>query len=283
MATLSQKSMLVYLSIGQPKLRVTDKQATSDLSASHGVDKQHGRVVKSLYSKEDYQPISDLINQARHHWHYKRTLPWLDGGQRILPSSMFMSYAEKMREFSAEFDRLVDAFINDYAKRLSNAKAKLNGLFNAADYPDPATLRERFRFEVSYSPVPVAGDFRMDGIGEAEKAILAAEVQKREVDAMKAANKELAQRVADIIGNISAVCSKDKPRIYDSLLSNAAELADLIPALNVGNDPKLNAAADAIKKKVLITGTDTLKESKQARSEVAAAADDIVKQMAGFF
>jgi len=280
---LSQKSMLVYLSIGQPKLRVTDKAATADLSMSHGVDKQHGRVVKSLYSKDDYQPISDLINQARNHFHYKRTLPWLDGGQRILPSALFMGYAEKMREFRAEFDRLVESFVNDYAIRLSNAKLKLNGLFNESDYPAPSEIRSRFRFEVSYSPVPVAGDFRMDGIDEAEKAILAAEVQKREIDAVKAANKELVQRVVEIVGNVSSVCSKDKPKIYDTLLGNVAELADLIPALNVGGDPKLDKIAQDIRDKVLVTSTETLKASPQARSQVAAAADDIVKQMAGLF
>lgn len=277
---LSNKALLVTLSIGQPKLRTTDREVTREVNTNHSVKDGMAKTTKRLFCPDDYRGITELINEIRHQHHYKRTLPWLDAGQRILPSSAFLDYAERMRAYREKFDRLVDDFCGTYATRLSNARLALNGMFRAEDYPTVGEIRERFRLDVSYSPVPVSGDFRAEGIDEAEKAILSAELMRRECEAMQVAAKALAERIVEVVSGL-------KNKVGQQSLDNAEELVALLPSLNLTGDPEIARVTDQLKR--MVASGKTIDTNGQSRAEKAVKADinqqasEIVDRMAGLF
>jgi hypothetical protein len=65
-------------------------------------------------------------------------------------------------------------------------------------------------------------------------------------------------------------------------VSNILELVDLIPGLNVLDDPTLNALGDEIKAKLGGVDPKDLRKDKGVRSQAAKDAEAIMARMAGF-
>ena len=109
---LSEKAMLVTLSISQWTARKKDKRATSEIHARYSADDKSGQYNKALIAKDRLEQIQKTATAAREE-HYKLTLPWLDTGARILPSAMFDKYSQTMRDHRTKFDQAVRDFLDN--------------------------------------------------------------------------------------------------------------------------------------------------------------------------
>lgn len=278
---LHHNAMLVYLSIKQPKQERVDKRITEDLLTAHGSARDSAKVVKVLFDPASYKPIKKLINEIRS-YHYSRTLPWLDGGQRILSSAGFMTYTEQMREYRAQLMTLVDEFVSTYQDQLNAAKLRLNGMFKQEDYPDPTTVRERFSLDLSYCPVPTSGDFRVEGIDSAEKALIQAQLDERQNAATQQAMAEAYSRLREAVKHMADKLKDPKAIFRDSLVDNLQELVDVLPSLNLTGDPRLEELRQEVDAQLAGCDPKDLRQNEDFRKEVATDAQAIVDKMAGF-
>jgi len=90
---ISDRAMLVGLSIKQFSPTKTDKQLNAELAEKHGQDANMTRVAKSLIGREHLDAIRSMAGAIREE-HYRRTLPWSDDGSRILTAQ---GYADDIR------------------------------------------------------------------------------------------------------------------------------------------------------------------------------------------
>jgi hypothetical protein len=76
----------------------------------------------------------------------------------------------------------------------------------------------------------------------------------------------------------------DSPRKFflDSLVENVRELADLLPAFNLTDDPKLTGITKRIAKELCAEDAKSLRKNDAARVAVAKSADEIVKEVSKF-
>lgn len=279
---LNENAMLVSLSIRQPKQQRVDKRVTEKLCMSYGSAADAARVVKVLFDPASYKPIKQKINSIRA-FHYDHTLPWLDSGQRILSSAGFMAYAEAMRKERAELTTLINDFVADYEEQLEQAKQRLNGMFKQEDYPASDEIRERFGFDVSYYPVPAAGDFRVQGIDEEMKQAIQEELDKAQQVAVKQAMRDVYDRLYKSVKHMTAKLSDPKAIFRDTLVDNLADLVELLPSLNIENDPKIDELrGDIVKAQLNAIDPEDLRKDKDFRKEVASDAKAIVDKMAAF-
>lgn len=278
---LSDKTMLVFLSINQPSLTRTDRKVTEEVTTSHGCEKGAALVVKHLFDPDGYKPIKQLINTIRA-YHYDRTLPWLDTGQRILSSRGFEQYTDTMRGFRSQFDTLVENFCDDYQSHLERAKLRLNGMFNAGDYPTPEDLRCRFELHISYAPVPSSGDFRVDGIDESEAEHIRQALDVRQLEAQEVAMKEAYRRLFDVVARVSERLGDPKGRIHNSLTEAVEEISDVLPTLNIAEDPNLDGFLGAVRQKIHGYSADQFRNDPVLRKDVAVEAQKICDDMAAW-
>lgn len=264
--------MLVTLTISQWTARKFDRKATREVNQTHGA-KDAGRFNKLLIAADALQPLQQLEGAARQH-HYSVTLPWGNLGERLLPATLFMSYADAMGEFEREFLHRVDKLVAAYPQLVQDARVALGSLYDPADYP--AEIRQRFSFQTSFTPVPSADDFRVNlnaDFVETIKADITKQQQTRQVEAVK----HVWGRVREVVEKIQEVCSKEKPRIFDSMIDNASQLIEILPALNINADPELDRIAEQMK--TLVVPPDTLRVSATKRRAVAQSADQILSTM----
>lgn len=285
---LTTRAMLCSLHVKQWAARRLDKPASAEVNAAKGAAANVARVNKSLIGRTALAEIGRVANQAREE-HYKRTLPWSDAGPRILPAAAFLPFQAAMRELESAFDAAVAAFLASYPDFVEAAKRDMGELFNPGDYPDPRHLKTLFSLSHRFSNLPSAGDFRVTMSAEhaeAVRAAIAADVQ----DSLAGAVRDTFQRVADSVGRMAERLAAYKPAsdagraegvFRDSLVSNVAELAELLPALNVTGDPVLAGIAARLPA-LCERNADELRQDDNARARVAAEAAAIVAQVSDY-
>jgi hypothetical protein len=276
-STLQDRAMLTVLTISQWTNRKHDKNVSNEVEKAHAA-KDAGRYNKQLIDKAALEPLSKIASAARD-YHYTVTLPWGNNGERLLPAALFLDYAEHMRNFKAEFETRTRAFVQIYPALVNDARARLGTLYNALDYPAASEIASKFSIETSFTPVPSAGDFRVDLNEEYVdkiKSEITIAVETRQRDAVK----HCWTRVKDVVGKIHERLANEEHTFRDSLIENARELVAILPALNITGDPELiSIEADV---KTLLVEPDVLRNNVVTRSETAKKAEAIMAKMAAF-
>lgn len=289
MSTLSERAMLAELSVSQWTARKLDKRVTDQVNAEHNAAADACRVNKLLVPKESLAKVAAAISAARDE-HMRRTLAWRDNGPRILSAVGYLAYADAMRGHRLEIEREADSFAAAYPDLVDAAPARMNGLFDSADYPAASEIRGRFRFSVVISPVPAAGDFRVS-VGAEAAAAIRAEIESRATEALTASKREIGERVAELAGRMverlratrETKAGGTGPGIFrDSLVENVRELAELIPSLNIDGDSKLAEIGVRMVAELGQHPAAELRESAQLRQSVAAAAEAILADVSAF-
>jgi hypothetical protein len=288
-AALSSRAMLARLKICTWSATKLDRKVTDKVNTEHHAAHDAGRYNKRLLSKSATAVLTRVCSEARAA-HYARTLPWQDDGVRILSAAAYMEYAEKMAGLRSQFDAAADSFAIGYAEFVIDERARLNGMFNADDYPPAEIIRNRFTFDVKIDVMPDASDFRVD-LGEAQAAEIRADIEARTKQALADAMRDVWERVAESVGHMAdrlknyrpAETKGDKSQgiFRDSLVENIRDLVAVLPGLNVTGDPRLAAVADRLPA-LCRDDAATLRDDATARASVAAEADAILKDVSEY-
>jgi len=286
---LSERAMLARLSISQWSARKHDRSVTREVNESHGAAADAGRYNKRLLAREALAAIATIASSART-THYQLTAPWQDDGARLLSAKLFPEYAKAMQGFRIEFESAVSQFVAGYPDYVNQARVSLNGLFDESDYPNPETIGGKFDFETQLFNVPDARDFRVD-LADGQAADIRSQIETATNQALHVAMRDAWQRVADTVGHMSEKLRAYRPAteteraqstFKDSLVENVRALADLLPGLNIANDPALADVARKLRDGLSIYDAADLRESMNARETIIMRADDVLAQVGGY-
>jgi hypothetical protein len=286
---LSSRAMLAGLSIRQWTARRLDKRVTEEVRQAHGASLDAGRYNKALVAKDSLAAIVSAANAARTA-HYDRTLPWLDDGARILPAAGYIAYTEQLRTVRGDFESAVEAFVSNYPVFVDDAKSRLNGLFNADDYPHASDIRNRFAFAVRILPMPDARDFRVQ-LADGQADQIRQEVETATREALDHAMRDAWQRIAETVGRMVDRLNAYRPAIggnkaegifRDSLVDNVRELVALLPSFNLTADQALDSITRRMESELCQHGADDLRESDALRADTAKAAESIMADVAAY-
>ena len=277
---LKQKAKLARLTITQFSGSKQDKAATDSVKEKFQTGNDAGRYNKSLIARDSIKAVSSAANEARI-FHYAQTLPWKDDGARILPAANYLQYSEGMRAKKATFQATVAKFIASYPDLIDEARTRLAGLFNASEYPDAANIVDKYSFDVQIDPLPQAADFRVD-LNSAEVEHIRKEIEARNNQAQAAATLDLWKRLNSAVSAMSERLNDPKAVFRDSLVSNIEEITEIIPRLNLTDDPALNRLTEEARVKLTAATPEKLRTDINTRKETAKAADDLLVTMAAF-
>lgn len=284
--SLSSRAMLCSLSISMWTARKHDPDASEEIAVRHGAESDAGRYHKLLLPKEAFAEIQKIVSEARQE-HYFMTLPWDDNGYRVLPAAAYMDHTARMRVLSQRFAVGVDVLCRQFVSLVDQAKSRLGGLFRASDYPAPDELRAKFSFETRVIPLPDAGDFRV-ALSDAEKERIKRQITAAVEASLQVGSRELWCRLYEAVQHMAQRLAAYKVTdegvehpFRDTVVTNLIKLVDVLPKLNVMNDPELDRLANQVRVALLVDPKE-LRKSDAIRAETAKAAADIAQRMAGY-
>jgi hypothetical protein len=280
---ISSSAMLVDLSLSVWTGRKLDKTVSAEVDVSKNAKGRAGNYHKNLLAgSEKLAEISKLSSTIRN-WSYSQTSPWSDAGTRLLPSTLFFDYKAKLAEYEKMFSDKVTEFLAEYDVLVSKAAFQLGDLFNREDYPVVEKIQSKFGLHYTFSPVPEAGDFRVD-IGNAGMSELREQYQSAYKSRIEASMKDVWERLHDALSKMSERFDYDgsgtKKIFRDSLVENAQELTGLLKHLNLTGDLQLENMRKELEARLSGCDADSFREDDHLRMQTKKAVDDMLKKFA---
>ena len=276
---ITEKAMLASLHISCWGARKHDKRVTDEVNEKYN-GKDAGRFNKVLATKESLKEIQAAVSAARS-FHMEQTLPWGERGERLLPSKNYQEFNRQMRIYKQKFEAAVDTFVSDYHTVIFEARQTLGGLFRREDYPDASEIRDKFDFRTVISPVPTGEDFRVN-LAQEEVALIQQDIENRLIQSNYAAARDLWQRLYEVVGHMVERLSDPEAVFRDSLVGNIARLTEILPRLNLHDDPALEAMRRQIEASLCQYSPAQLRCDKEIRRAAANDARSVLESMGSY-
>jgi len=170
---------------------------------------------------------------------------------------------------------------------VKEAKVRLGSMFNATDYPDAAEVAKKYYVDVEISPIPEAGDFRTKLADNTLKAITK-DIERRTQERIENAVKDVFERVVAVTGKMAERLNAyedaegQEGTFRDSLVYNVAQLADLLPSLNIADDKRLDDLAKQLKADLVQHSPEILRSDAKVRKQVATKAEKLAKKVGAY-
>lgn len=278
---LTELAMVCNLSLGIWQGYRLDKAASADVTDRAGASKDAARVNKHLIPKEALAPVVTASGAVRTHF-YTNTLPWRDNGDRILTRKLYLKFIEEHEKLVGEFRDAVETFlVRDYPGAIEQAQFRMGELFDRADYPAVGELRHRFYVTLDIDAVTTSNDFRVQ-IDTAHVDKIKASMEAAAESRLQAATADVWRRIGEAIGYFHQRMSDPKAVFRDSTVKNVEELLDLIPGLNVLDDPAIEEVRALIAKNLGGADVKALRSDSDYRAAMAGDAQEVLDKMSGF-
>lgn len=277
--SISSSAVLVELNMSVWTGQKIDRGITDKVTADNNAVRNAGQFKKNLMAgSSKRKEIADFAQSCRN-WHATRTLPWADKGTRLLPTSLFLDYKAEANKREETFNRLVDEFLEHYRDHVDAARDSLGAMFDPDDYPSEEELRHKFAFSLVFSPVPEAGDFRLEAANidmDAIRSQYESAFEQRVGDAMQSAWDKLHDMLEGMSAKLTEPDGDKGKRYHETLVTNAKELCSMLTHLNITADPKLEEARLRLQETMKGVDIEDIRESEDVRSEVKTKLDAVL-------
>ena len=268
LAGIARSSLLVDLSISTYAGRSQDKATRDEVTARKGAgSKRAASVYKSLFADcPELDAITSFQGKLRIE-HYRLTKPWTDSGVRLVRVPTTVLAQDDVYNSEQEFWKLVEAFLDKFDTLVAAAAFKLGALFDRNEYPTREQVRRKFGFYLTYTPLPKAGDFRIDIENEVQRDLqkqFADAMAQREATLMQDSWSRLHSSLERVVRQLAPRDGK-RARIFDSMIDDARDLCDLLTHFNVTGDPALERARKQLADMIDGVTTDALRTEEDTR------------------
>lgn len=272
--------------------RVRDQAAEAAVKQQFG---DEGQIVtrKLFANKASLIYKRNQIANEMYAFHMKHTLPHGDDGSRLLPNVMYFEYVQKMGAFEqqlkaldaqilATYDQLVQ---EDVAFRVAAliAQGKQNVMVLPDEYPSKDQIAGYLYVSWHLEPIATANDFRYQ-VDPVIVDRLNGRLKKMEDDIRFEFVRRLADPMKHFVEKLSVSIGTQGSIFRDSLIENLNELVQLLPKLNVNNDPRLTELLNGIDAVIrpYVFAPDVLRENQAARESARDKMKALLEKLDGY-
>lgn len=280
-------TMLVGIGMGMPR---QSRQLTAIASQIETqTNAQHGTVKASIHyfrRKEGSREVDGLRTLKTFQTEYKSRLEYFarypfTAGMKLLPAALVEQFMAAHDVFHSREDAVLAEWIeNEYPGWLNSAPVRMGSLYDPADFPSAADCTNRFKCEVTVVPLAEAEQWQRITVISPDLAATMASQQNATTE--RVTREAHARLWADVLGPINHIVetlSKDKSKLYASLLENVMSITALVPAYNqIHGDEQLTALANLATEELSKISIEDLRTSAEARETTLAKAKAIVTE-----
>lgn len=204
------------------------------------------------------------------------SLPFEDGGYRILKSSEYSRLNKEVQRRKDAFENFVyDEIYLKYNELTHIARKRLGSLFNEDMFPDSDQILKRFGVRMSVQPVENLDDLQIKGISNDELEEIKRATKEELENNLLEGQMDLVRNLRKMVENIIDKTDKEGSR-YKRALENLKELCDSVPMLNIFESEELNNLAKSIKEKIAETDSDSIKDDPKVAKAIKVEASSFV-------
>ena len=265
---LQARVLLVSLRMTGWRGNVRDAAATQELLESSDAEEGMARVHKSLLKRGVMKPVN-AASIAIRRYHARKTLPWNDQGQRVMPVASHAAYVAHMESLFDKRRAAVQDMLGGYEEAVREAQAMLGSLYDPDDYPDRDSLERRFQAEYQFDPLP-RGKHLEALMEHADFVELKASIERNAEKRINHAITDIYRRLHDAAKNLADHIRPEAGktlRVHASIFNHLKEVAEAVGELNITEDPELTKWATDIKAALRDVDVKELRPTSKTYSE----------------
>ena len=151
--SLATSAVLVSVDVNVWSATKQDRGISDEVTTLKKADASAGRFVKNLLADDLFHKRVSNYRQTIYNWLKRSTFRW-NNSQDLLPVVNLQKFKQEFSDHEAEFNRLLDSFVNNYSNIVGNMAFKQGDMFNRNDYPDANEVRDKFGIKLYVSEVP---------------------------------------------------------------------------------------------------------------------------------
>lgn len=268
--------------------RKYDKSVSDEVAIQKSAVRDAGRYNKNLLPEgaDSLKAVQQKAGYIRNE-HYRRTLPLYDGVQAIRSEGYF-DYAAWWNTQEAEYHALVSVFVAEYPSLMAKAAKALSTMWRAEDYPPAHDIASKFGISVNVFPLPSGTQFEafVSTLGEDVVEELSANMREQQQRMIEEAMREAWTRLYDAVRKMHEKCvvpAGDPGSVFrDSMVENLLRLTEVLPVLNLTDDPTLTGMVDQVRREIACYSAEALRNDPGARVDAANKAAEIMRTMGAF-
>jgi hypothetical protein len=279
--SITKECMIVNLSIGRWYGFARDSDLGRSVALTHHADEDATNVNKRLMPSKVLRDVNSTLTAIRNHFH-KNTLPWHDAGGRLLTRKLFATFIEEHEALVKKAEVAIEKFITaDYPTERDRAEFRMGDVFKSEDYPSQAELRTMYRVRLDFEPVGDASDFRVE-MDQKHADSVRQSIERNVNNRIQTAMREVWDRLAKTLRHFHDRMADEDARFKRATIDNLREIIDVLPALNVLDDPDLESIRIDIMNHLSDLDPVELRDNEEMRREVSGEAKRIMDTMDGF-
>lgn len=276
-ATVYDSAMLVALNIRCISRTGKSAKGTQAVEDRYGVQDVGAFRVDRL-SKAQFRPVSSAMSELRA-FHREHTLKYPTPGYGLLPGRLYHEYLAGITQRIDRFDQAADELCAHWQVIVDDAQQRLGELFDPDEYPQGETVRALIGARVRFAPLPRPENVTLR-LPEDELARIRRDTEASVQEGIQGAVLDLAERIRETIEHLRERLSDPNHIFRDSLVESVREMVDMIPKLNVTDDPTINHIADQARIKLTempAFAPDTLRCDPAVRRQVHDSAAELLE------
>ena len=286
---LSQNAVLMTMRKGYWEGKTPDRELARELEAAHGAEEGTAGAYKYVLDRETWL-TGQRICKAAYKYFTDHSLPWGDGGLRLVRSDQFNDMIAKLTEFKSQLIDHAEEMVGKYEVLYERAKEKLNGMFKEGEFPTPEQLREKYHMDWDVMPIAKTDDVRLKGLTQSEIDKMIAETRDQVAAMLKKAQQEMLGRLHQVVDHMSTSLTSTvkgsggdaKQKTFrDTLVGNISDLVAVLPSLNITHDPEIEAMIAKVKAELTSVTPQSLRDDPKVRKDVAGRAASLLKELKG--
>ena len=252
--------------------------------AQRGVSRVSIYYFKQKMDGKEVDALAELRSYAgmwrRLHRRYTRT--W-EGEMRLLPAILAPAYWAMDAKMRAGFPAVKQRFLDAYPDWEKTAPFRMGDLYQASDFPSLSEVTAKIGYDVSIIPLADADQWKRITLIAPDLASLMEKTSNETVaKKMEALHKETWTDLITPVQKIIETLTKDKPRIFDTLIGNLTDMLTLAQGFNMQNDPTMNAFIAEAKSSLATVNADDLRQDPEVRKTAVKNATSLLAKFGQF-
>ena len=227
------------------------------------------------------KPIHSVLSDAKSYIR-ARTIDYPEQGLRLCRVDQIETLTEGIKHRQDHLAELVDNLCGNWASVVSEAKARLDKLFDESDYP----TSPKSHYAIYLGFPEIKPDQRLMQLNPQlyaeQQAIIAAKFEEAVIVAEAAAAQELQKLLSNLVDKLKPDADGSKKILKGSAVQNISEFVDLFKAKTI----KSNAGLEALMVKVQamaggLDADDLRKATAEQRDAVANGLQEVLHEVSG--
>ena len=254
----------------QRKVSTDEIEAQAD-KASLNVQK----VLMKSKSLDKLKSIRGLVNRevgriAVPVSHFRR-------GTYLLPVQLVELMETRLNKLALDWDRNVGEFMTEYPQVISEARVRLDGLFDPNDYAAVESLRNNFRFEWNYSVAETPQSLQgiSKSLFEREQSRAAQQWQSAEREIRIALREGFSGLVEHFVERLTPDEDGKRKVFRSSFVEGFRDFLDTFNGRNLTDDKSLNELVEKAKKVMEGVNVNSLRKDDNIRDKVLGSFESL--------